>query len=347
MKKTKRMLAILLALVICLSLAVIPAGAAALTDYTADGTMTELASGNKTAAGTYSISSATELKALSSWVNSGHTGEGFTFYLTGDVALGGKNDPLTPIGQYDSTPTNNVAPYPFKGTFDGCGHYIENLYVEYDSAHDEAVSLFGVNSGVIRNVKVSGEIKSYRCGAFIVGHNEGTIEYCASSGTINESSQGSHRGAGGIAGYNTGTIRSCTSDCTIINDTKRRTGGIAGYNEGTITSCYFAGKAGTDAKYTSTGYSGGITASNAYASDGKITNCYYLDGSSADNAAYWQAPQTGSDFTKTAGTTFNAAGFILDNGTATATTLLSSLNSDGNGAFKAAPDGGLPIYRQL
>ena len=89
MKKTKRMLAILLALVICLSLAVIPAGAAALTDYTADGTMTELASGTKTEKGVYSISSADELKALATWVNAGYgkdgRGEGFTFFLTSDI----------------------------------------------------------------------------------------------------------------------------------------------------------------------------------------------------------------------------------------------------------------------
>jgi hypothetical protein len=325
MHMQKRMLSLILALVLLFSLA-LPAGAVEISSYSAAGTMTELAGGSKTAAGNYSISTAAELKALSSWVNAGHTGEGFTFYLTADIKLGGEAEPWTPIGQYDAN--NFTALYPFMGNFDGCGHEVTGLYIggsDYTSgsgASNEANALFGVNRGTIKNLGVDGEVHTYRSGALVAGHNEGTIQYCRTSGSVGANGGGSTRGSGGIAGENKGTVDSCVSTATVHND-YRRAGGIVGYNhsKASVGNSYFAGSATS----ASAGYSGGIAATN----DGTVTNCYWLEGSSGDSVGYYQEA---AGATKT----FTSDGKLSGE----ATTLLSALNSE---AFKASAISGLPL----
>ena len=123
----KKSLSLVLTLVLLLGLLTglgMQAAAAELQTYTADGTMTELAEGAKTAAGTYSIADAAELRALSAWVNAGNTGDGFTFFLTADIDLGGKDSPWAPIGQLDGNLGDTDVKAAFFGTFDGQGHSV-------------------------------------------------------------------------------------------------------------------------------------------------------------------------------------------------------------------------------
>jgi len=279
MKRTKRMLALLLALVMCLSLAVIPAGAASLPEYAADGTMTELYGGAKTEAGVYSISSADELKALSSWTNAGNDGEGFTFFLTDDIALGGDGDPWVPIGQFNAS---DYTEHAFAGTFDGCGHEISGLYIGGDDytggsgIYNEANGLFGVNLGTVQNVAAEVEINTYRCGGGIAGHNGGVITACKTTGTVAGNGRGSTRGSGGIAGDNYGTVTSCYSACIVTEN--GRGGGIVGFNQadaGSVSDCFFTGTVSAD-------NNGGV----AGISEGTVTDCYWKDGCCPGNTAF-------------------------------------------------------------
>ena len=160
MKSMKRALARFLSLALILSLLLVPAGAAELTEYAPAGSMTELyaaVSGGAAAPaeGAYSIGSAEELKLLADFVAAGNGGAGLTFYLTGDVDLGGEASPWAPIGVFDTQYENHL---PFAGTFDGCGHAVTGLYVggdDYargDGVRSEANVLFGLNAGTIRNL---------------------------------------------------------------------------------------------------------------------------------------------------------------------------------------------------
>ena len=163
----KKSLSLVLTLVLLLGLLTGPglqAAAAELPQYTADGTMTELAEGAKTAAGTYSIADAAELRALSAWINAGNTGEGFTFFLTADIDLGGKDSPWVPIGQLDGNLGDTDVKAAFFGTFDGQGRSVTGLWVGGDDyttgsgRYNAANGLFGVNFGTVMNVFAEVEI---------------------------------------------------------------------------------------------------------------------------------------------------------------------------------------------
>ena len=223
----KKSLSLLLTLVLLLGLLTglgMQAAAAELPQYAADGTMTELAEGAKTAAGTYSIADAAELRALSAWVNAGNTGEGFTFFLTADIDLGGKDSPWAPIGQLDGNLGDTDVKAAFFGTFDGQGHSVTGLWVGGDDystgagRYNAANGLFGVNFGTVMNVFAEVEINTYRQGGAIAGVNFGTVKYCASAGSINANGGGGTRGSGGIVGSNYGSVEACYSSAAVHND---------------------------------------------------------------------------------------------------------------------------------
>ena len=293
----------------------VPAGAAALPAYTPAGTVTELVSGGTAAAGAYSVSTAEELRALSAWVNAGNTGEGFTFYLTADIDLGGEASPWVPIGQLDGSLGDLDVKAAFFGTFDGQGHSVTGLWIGGDDyatgngRYNTGNGLFGQNFGLVENVFVEAEIHTYRQGGAIAGLNFGTVSAFASAGSISANGGGGTRGTGGIVGSNYGTVENCWSRASVHND-YRRAGGIAGYNaaevvdepahgtwntkeethlsaspvdyKGSILNCAFYGYASS----ANQGYSGGIAAScDAGCS---ITNCYWAEGSNADHVGYYQ-----------------------------------------------------------
>lgn len=219
--------------------------------------------------GVYQITSGSELAWLAQQVNAGVSdGTSFSAVLCNDVDLG--DEAWTPIG--------NGTGKAYKGTFDGQGYTIRNLYVTGSTSMD--YGLFGtVNGGTVRNVTVEGRVEvtsdSSRYGiAAIVGQLYGTtggVENC-----LNRASVKGGQYVGGIVGYVAGGSSSAEKfikNCGNVGDVTsegHRAAGIAANISGQVAveNCYSTG--------TITGggwYSGGISAyvDSSYAS---VKNCY-------------------------------------------------------------------------
>lgn len=110
---------------------------------------------------------------------------------------------------------------PFRGTFNGNGHTINNVLVDntYDGAvhYDRVAGIFGYNGGTIRNLTVSNGYFIADGGALgwfitdyagaIAGVNNGTIENCTAI-QVSPEVRGGHY-AGSICGQNNGTVTGC------------------------------------------------------------------------------------------------------------------------------------------
>lgn len=119
---------------------------------------------------TFSISTESELNKIAEWTSGyGNSFNGITLVLEKDIALSCDKDDrtthFTPIGINSS----------FKGTFDGNGHKISNLYVDRADKAGLFASIFGAS---IKNLTV-----------------EGTV--------VGSSSNGTDTGVGGIVGFST------------------------------------------------------------------------------------------------------------------------------------------------
>ena len=150
------------------------------------------------------VSSPAALKAFAMDVDSGNTYEGMTVKLTADIDLeaydeNGEPVSFNPIGDSD---------HPFKGTFDGQGHTIENLYQSgwafgYDWDHYGSVGLFGeIDGATIKNVVISGAESFVEGGDVggVVGSATGTCVF--EDITITDSDFATYNaGNGGIIGW--------------------------------------------------------------------------------------------------------------------------------------------------
>ncbi|WP_151943740.1 MBG domain-containing protein [Aliarcobacter butzleri] len=129
----------------------------------------------------------------------------------------------------------------FRGTFDGQGNTISNLYINRITLD---VGLFGASDSVstIRNIglKDVNIIGSSYVGA-LVGQNYGTITNSYASGAVN----GYLNNIGGLVGANDGTITNSYASVSI-NGTSSFFGGLVGYNAMIIQNSF----------YDSTKYSG-------------------------------------------------------------------------------------------
>lgn len=152
---------------------------------------------------------------------------GKTITLMTDIDLGANGASglkWTMIGDDDDNP--------FRGTFNGNGHTISNVYVNnnYGTGSDEAglgikiprvTGLFGANEGIIQNLTVKNGyflgVGPFRlpshisndidCAGAIVGMNNGTIENCTAI-QVSPEVRGGHY-AGSICGQNNGTVTGC------------------------------------------------------------------------------------------------------------------------------------------
>ena len=178
----------------------------------------------------------------------------------------------------------------FTATFDGNGHTISNLYINYINRSDyvrDLVGLFGMMNGAeIRNLGLlGGSVAGNAVIGGLVGANfEGTITACYATGSVT----GVDGSTGGLVGGNAGTITACHATGSVTG-VDGNTGGLVGYNEGTITACYATGSvAGEDDTGGLVGYNEGtVTASYATGdvtgrgagglvgyNEGTITACY-------------------------------------------------------------------------
>ena len=150
---------------------------------------------------------------------------------------------------------------PFRGTFDGNGHKIENYNINTDK--DTDIGFFSkTNGATISNFKVVGNIASTSSSNYVGGiigkaTNNTIISNCSFEGSISSNSS-----TGSIAGYAKARITNCTGNCKIdISGNNVSVGGIVAENYGFIV--------GTTSHViiTVTGkncYAGGIAGKNNY-----------------------------------------------------------------------------------
>ena len=90
----------------------------------------------------YEIATAEQLAKLARDVNNGNTFRGKYFKLTADIDLSGSI--WMPIGKYYNY--GNVNNRLFFGKFDGNGHVIKNMHIQWEDADDNAKSVWGLFS---------------------------------------------------------------------------------------------------------------------------------------------------------------------------------------------------------
>lgn len=183
----------------------------------------------------YFISNANELVYFAKSVNvDGETYAGKTVKLTADIDLAGKL--WIPVGQTQVSS--------FQGTFDGQGHTIKNMTVNYTGTNSNyACGLFGwieLHNGdpiVIQNVKFdNANVTGIKYTGVVAGYANGAsgaeIKNCV---VTNSTVTSNSKNAGGIIGYmGTGVLTGNTvSGCTI--SAKYDVGGIANSVEPAVT----------------------------------------------------------------------------------------------------------------
>lgn len=254
----------------------------------------EAAAGQKT----FSISTESELNKIAEWTRGyGNNFNGITLVLEKDIALScDKDDSAT---HFKTIGVNS----PFRGTFDGNGHKISNLYVDCADKVGLFASVYGAS---IKNLTLEGTVVGSSSNGSdptgvggIVGYSTSQIliENCVSN--VNVSSRCEN--TGGICGYVNdvdSVIRNCVNIGDIESDSDK-TGGISG-NPGIVYNCAnfgavsgksnVAGIAGNTEKDVSLCYNAGaISASDGASSAAAIANvagtdtgfyryCYFKEG---------------------------------------------------------------------
>lgn len=253
----------------------------------------EAAAGQKT----FSISTESELNKIAEWTSGyGNSFNGITLVLEKDIALSCDKDDrtthFTPIGINSS----------FKGTFDGNGHKISNLYVDRADKAGLFASIFGAS---IKNLTVEGTVVGSSSNGTDIGvggivgfsTSQILIENCVSNVNVSSSCENT----GGICG-NVNGVDSVIRNCVNIGEIKSnsdKTGGISG-NPGIVYNCAnfgavsgksnVAGIAGNTEKDVSLCYNAGaISVPDGVASVAAIANvsgtdtgfyryCYFKEG---------------------------------------------------------------------
>jgi len=198
-------------------------------------------------------------------MNTNRTGH---YYLTNDIDASdtinwNSGDGFTPIGEYTTYASYAELANRFRGTFDGCGYTISNLYINLSTGWNS--SLFGcISQGckianvTLENVNITGD--DYFCGALVSqamgtgesGLDDILIQNCHASGTI---TSGTGMGYfGGLIGHITrmtgessGTVYVYDCSSSVELDMSNATtynyrGGFIGYCiRGVIKNCYATG----------------------------------------------------------------------------------------------------------
>ena len=221
--------------------------------------------------GVYQIGTVSELVWFAKQVNGGN--RAIKGVLTGDIDLNGLN--WTPIG----TSSNK-----FAGSFDGAGHTIKNLSIDYATAKASEslyLGLFGNVEGakdtyaVIKDLTVEGNVSaasSYSVYTGSVGGVIGNGKYLTLTGVIArinvsvDEKVGNSSGVGGLAATLLGsTVTNCGNEGNVTG--VKQIGGLC-YQlySGSMTGCYNTGSV------TATGtYVGGVM---GYAKSASVTNIY-------------------------------------------------------------------------
>ena len=236
-----------------------------------------LITGSGTVTDPYQINTAAGLKWFRDKVNDAKTKEETKIcaVLTADIDL--KNEEWTPIGIGNGTENNGATiDFPYSGTFDGNGHTISGLNVNYRNKNGGLFCY--VMNATIKNLTVAGSVThssgdGVAYGGIVGCADSSTIENCTNRCTVTGNWY-----AGGIVGWSTDSdIIGCANFGNISSPSF--SGGICGRITGTkendaagidatIRDCYNVGM-------VSGRYAGGITGqSDSSDIDILIANCY-------------------------------------------------------------------------
>jgi len=221
-----------------------------------------------TAANPYEIFTPEHLAYLAQQVNAGTNYAGKYFKLMNDINLGNQN--WTRIGD-----TSNHA---FKGTFDGDGHTISNLYVTGSTGYN---GLFGYAAATIKNLTLDGNVNVTKAvAAAFVAYASGnlTFENCAFSGDISVEASADSASTGVFVGgnWNGGTIT--IEKCAAVDTTITVTKGTLSYAPQSTGGFVGTAASGTDVVITDSYFSGTINGGNG--TGGFVGTVFYGNSSS-------------------------------------------------------------------
>lgn len=220
-----------------------------------------------TAANPYEIGSPAALKTFANVVNAGDDFTGEFVKLTADIDL--DSEEWTPIGKNYSMP--------FKGTFDGDGHQVQNLYFNQTVDNSSIYAgLFGwLVEGTIQNLGV-------------------VISEKGLTGILTTSSNPDNCHIGGIAAYTRlASIKNCYTTggyiSAIATGLACYAGGLVGYADGlAISNCYSTvdlyGGDENEGLYVCVG--GVVGHTTDYNASTTISNCFSSGIISAKNISY-------------------------------------------------------------
>ena len=221
--------------------------------------------------GVYQIGTADELVWFAKQVNGGSTA--ISGVLTAEIDLNG----------FDWTPIGSSAKK-FSGSFDGAGHTIKNLTIDYQTAKSGErlyLGLFGYaegtkdNRAAIKNLTVQGSVNAGSEFSVYSGNVAGVVacgSYVDVSGVISrvnvtvDAKVGSACGVGGLAGV---LINSTATNCGSegnVSGVKNLGGLCYEFYAGTMTGCYNTGAVSGSGTYV-----GGLM---GYAKQATIKNVY-------------------------------------------------------------------------
>ena len=239
------------------------------------GTFNTPMTGSGTESDPYQIGTAAGLKWFRDKVNNAKTKEETKIcaVLTANIDL--KNEEWTPIGIGNGTENNGATiDFPYSGTFDGNGHTISGLNVNYRNKNGGLFCY--VMNATIKNLTVAGSVThssgdGVAYGGIVGCADSSTIENCTNRCTVTGNWY-----AGGIVGWSTDSDNiGCANFGNISSPSF--SGGICGKIGGqndaagidaTIRDCYNVGM-------VSGNYAGGITGqSDSEHIDILIANCY-------------------------------------------------------------------------
>ena len=200
------------------------------------------------------------LQWVSNRCNSGATFEGKYIKLMNNIVLA-LNQPnnMTSIGIYPS--------YPFKGTFDGNGLVIKNLYIDHPNTEYQGFFGYTLNANLydvgLENITASG--RNYTGGMVAYAQNTHMRDCYVNGGTLYALSY-----CGGLVGYQqNGTnsiISGCYNTCTVSGN--HYVGGLVGFsNYATVRNSYVAASV--------TGQGNAIGAIIGGANEVLMYNCYF------------------------------------------------------------------------
>ncbi|MCH1942161.1 ZmpA/ZmpB/ZmpC family metallo-endopeptidase-related protein [Holdemania massiliensis] len=256
--------------------------------------------------GSYSIANANQLAWFMYKVNSeAATYAGKSVKLTGDIDLAGfQYTGKTAVGTDYTGALSWKAINGYTGHFDGNYHNIKNLsgssvFGEINSA-GALVEKLGVESGMVQ--------AAGNAGGLVSTFKSGKLSQCYNKATVKTTSTGAYTYAGGIAAlaYTGSVFENCYNLGTVISSstqTDSNAGGIVGYCAGgaEIKNCYNAGTISGGLR------NGPIYAYHSnYASNYKLTNCYYQTGKGGTTTA--QGKGVSESFLKSWGAAYQLNG---------------------------------------